>query len=84
MSECEMLTRAVRAYRSYLRGLWGQEGTYGAAATCKDLEVCHYCKESDLYHAVKSLTNVSQSRLLVSHTAGQSTQAGHYRWDVAG
>ena len=56
----------------------------GAAASFKDLEVCHYCKESDLYHAVKSLTNVSQSSLLVSHTAGQSTQAGRYRWDVAG
>ena len=43
---------------------------HGAPASCKDVEVCHYCKESDLYHAVKSLSNVLQSSLLVSHTAG--------------
>ena len=71
----ELLTRALGA-GGYVRDngrvtRWSSSAyVHGAAATCKDLEVCHYCKESDLYHAVKSLSNVLQSSLLVSHTAG--------------
>ena len=71
----ELLTRALGA-GGYVRDngrvtRWSSSAyVHGAAATCKDLEVCHYCKESDLYHTVKSLSNVLQSSLLVSHTAG--------------
>ena len=85
----ELLTRALRA-GGYVRDngrvtrCSSSVYVHGAPASCKDLEVCHYCKQYDLYHAVKSLSNVSQSSILVLHTLGQSSQIGHYRWDVAG
>ena len=53
-----LLTRALRA-GGYVRDngrvtrCSSSVYVYGAPASCKDLEVCHYCKESELYHAVK-------------------------------
>ena len=42
------------------------------------------CKESDLYHAVKSLTNVSHSSILASHTAAQSSEANSICLELPG